>query len=157
MWLCSGKDLFVRSFTMQQKVKLSEPITDFEHSNEIMDIIELTHPELCIALASMDKDISLYSLIKRENIRKLNSHHQMAVKSLLFFPNYGNLLLSQGNEATIYVWSMENLISDPLFGKIRGHKMPVASMNRGPLQPFLYTIDVGGIIKIFDIRSLQCL
>jgi WD40 repeat protein len=138
-------------------MKLSEPITDFEHSDEIMDIMELTHPELCIAIASMDKDISLYSLKKKQNIRKLNSHHQMAVKSLLFYPKYGNLLLSQGNEAVIYVWSMENLISDPLFGKIRGNKMPISSMVRGPDQPFVYTIDVGGIIKMFDIRTLACL
>jgi len=66
-------------------------------------------------------------------------------------------LLSSGSDQDIYVWAMENTVNDPLHGRLRGHKSPVTDLFRFPMQPFAASIDTKGIIKIWDVRDLECL
>jgi hypothetical protein len=40
------------------------------------------------------------------------------------------MVLSVGNEKDILVWSIENLITDPLHGRLVGHKYPVTEVRR---------------------------
>jgi hypothetical protein len=48
---------------------------------------------------------------------------------------------------------MENTVNDPLYGKLKGHKAPVADLFRFKLQPFVTSIDTAGTIKIWDVRD----
>ena len=64
-------------------------------------------------------------------------------------------MLSAGNEKDVFVWSTDSMVSDPLFTRMTGHKEPIQDMTQFPGQPFAATIDIRGIIKIWDIRTLE--
>jgi len=127
------------------------------HNDEITDMVEVTYPQPCIITCGLDRRIVFFSLKEERVLRVLPTHHRTSVRSLCFFEEFGNFLLSAGSDQDVYVWAMENQINDPLYGKLRGHKAPVSDLFRFPLQPFAATIDTSGTIKIWDIRKLFCL
>jgi hypothetical protein len=52
---------------------------------------------------------------------------------------------------------MDNVISDPIYGRMRGHKTPTTDCCRFPKGPFGITIDTLGTVKIWDVRKLACM
>ena len=65
--------------------------------------------------------------------------------------------MTVGSEQDIFVWAMDNIVSDPIYGRMRGHKTPTTDCTRFPKQPFAVTIDAIGTVKIWDVRKLTCM
>ena len=93
-------------------LKLEKPVV--LHSDEITQIIEIVSPCLCILTAGLDKRIVMFSLIRNETMRVLPQHHTTSIRNLVYFKDYGHLVLSSGSEKDILVWSIENMVTDPL-------------------------------------------
>lgn len=70
----------------------------------------------------------MYSVKRHEVLRVLPAHHKTSVRNLCYFKDFGHMVLSAGNEKDILVWSVENMITDPLCGRIIGHKNPVVDL-----------------------------
>ena len=85
-------------------------------------------PQKCIVTCSTDKKIIMYSLIRGDILRIFPQHNKTSVRKMVYFEDYGRYLLSAGSEQDIYVWAVDNIVDDPLYGRLGGHKKPVCDM-----------------------------
>ncbi|CDW71705.1 UNKNOWN [Stylonychia lemnae] len=157
-WITAGRDLKLRQW---DPFKTESLITTFNedlklHNQEIMDVCEIDNP-FSIATCSLDKKIVIYNLIEREPIRILKGDHIKGVKRLSYNGHFGGHLVSVGHEIYANVWGPESLISDILIGKLKGHTKPIIDTKFISITPFNVTIDEKNNIRIWDIRTLQCL
>ena len=121
-----------------------------------MDICELDIP-FSIATCSLDKKIYIYNLVEQEVIRIIEGDHYKGVKKLAYNGNFGGHLVSVGNEIFANVWGPESLISDILIGKFKGHTKPLLDIKFRGRTPFNVTLDEKNNIRVWDIRTLNCL
>ena len=121
-WVSSGKDLMLNRFRLVDRkgLALEEPVKI--HEDEITDIVEIESPIKCIVTCSMDKQIRMFNLEHKRMIRVFPQHHKASMHKMIYFEHYGRYLLSAGGEWDIYVWMVDNVVDDPLYGKLGGHK-----------------------------------
>jgi WD40 repeat protein len=65
-------------------------------------------------------------------------------------------MISVSHEVFVNVYSPESQISDVLIGRLRGHAKPVSAASFISSSPFLVTTDVEGHLRMWDIRSFNC-
>lgn len=81
-----------------------------------MDLVEINVPN-CVATASLDRTIRLYSLQERFLITVLKGH-ETGIRNLSYISNFGGFFVSVGHETSIYVWSPETAVNRPFIGKL---------------------------------------
>ena len=143
--------------SLNYKDQLTLEKTVILHEGDVTACVECDFPKPCIITCGLDKRIVMYSLINGQIIRKLPKQHKSSVRYLLVYKDYGNLLLSSGYEKDVMVWSIENIVTDPLYGRLVGHLEPVTGMVQLPKQPFCVTIDTKTNIKLWNVKTLSCL
>lgn len=120
-----GCDFLIREYDLKRDDPLILEISVIRiclrsqgHKKDILDVIELQNP-FCIASASLDATIRLYSLVEKEEVSVL-SDHAKGVRMLSYNPNFGGFILSTGFERNVYVWSPEVTSKKSLIGKLEG-------------------------------------
>ena len=99
----------------------------------------------------------IYSLVEREIIRIIDGEHPKGVKRLSYSAEFGGHLISIGFEVYANVWGPESLISEILLGKLKGHTKPIIDVSFMGTSPFAVTLDEKNNLRLWDIRTLQCL
>lgn len=141
------------------------------HSDVIMDVLIVPNQSNRIITSSLDSTIKIYDLEKNETVHVLHGHKQ-GVVALAWSEDY-EFLVSAGSEHEPLVW-LANVGSENPF-KLRDPRRPhqhalvgaQAVRNRFVIIYFVVTIynaspqiitaDHKGVIKIWDIRTFQCI
>lgn len=99
----------------------------------------------------------LYDLVEKEIIRTFTKDHPRGVRKLAYTPEYGGNLVSLGHEIYATVWGPEAKVEEVILGRLKGHTKPLIDVNFLGITPFCVTMDDGGNIRVWDIKSLSCL
>ena len=83
--------------------------------------------------------------------------HNSSVRSLNYTPLFGGFILSVGAESYINIWSPGTSLSESHAGKLFGHTSPVVSAKFIHTSPFIVSIDVKINIRIWDVKSQNCI
>jgi WD40 repeat protein len=108
-----------------------------------------------LASASLDKKVILWDTITGEQ-KRVYSDHTMGVVTLTFNSEH-ILLFSAGFDHEIYVWNP--YIDNPVYkvSEVQSHSAPIVSLFAIDHTPQLLSTDSDGIMKIWDIRSFECI
>jgi WD40 repeat protein len=112
--------------------------------------VEIESPQ-CIATASLDKTIVIFSIDNPTSQRRITEGHITGIRHLRYQNYNGSFMISIGNEIFANVWAPESLVSDIHIGKLTGHKKSIVDgqfLNRAP---YFATIDEINRVYIWDI------
>ena len=172
-WITAGEDNVLRQWnTKSQPIKLKtyfieskeslvrDPnsalmIYEFKHPDTIMDVIEIYSPHL-LATAWMDHKFRLISL-KEQNIIAIYHEHKTGIRKLSYCHLYNSWVASVGHENYINVWSPEISLYKAYLGKLEGHSSTVVDSQFIDQTPFLVSMDIKENVRIWDIRTMDCL
>ncbi len=123
---------------------------NFGHKDIVTDLLML--PKLqYLASCSLDKKVILWDTITGDQ-KRVYTEHTMGVVSLTFNTEH-ILLFSAGFDHDIYVWNP--YIDNPVY-KVQAHNAPIVCVFAIDHTPQLISSDSDGIVKVWDIRSFDC-
>eukprot|EP00002_Diphylleia_rotans_P033201 TRINITY_DN7034_c0_g1_i2.p1 TRINITY_DN7034_c0_g1~~TRINITY_DN7034_c0_g1_i2.p1 ORF type:complete len:747 (+),score=130.92 TRINITY_DN7034_c0_g1_i2:56-2296(+) len=120
------------------------------HTDSVMDLV-LDPNEPFLYSASMDNTIRAWDLQSKAHKLTLKGHHK-GIFQLCFSSEY-NCLLSAGFEHHAFVW---NPYSGRIIMKLQGHLSNLVGVQKLPDGPQVLTADVDGWVKVWDIRTGNC-
>ena len=134
----------------RQRLYEDEEQQPIRHTDVITDLLPL--PKLLfLASASLDQRVILWDTITRK-ARRVYGVHKKGINALAYSDDL-IMLFSAGYDHEICVW---NPYIDHLIYKITGHTSPISSLCIMPNTPQLISGDIEGFIKIWDLRSMNC-
>ncbi|KAJ8614616.1 hypothetical protein CTAYLR_008986 [Chrysophaeum taylorii] len=125
----------------------SPQATDFR---TVLDMIELDGLEM-IAAAAMDSLITLWD-IQTGKLKRCLPGHAKGVAKLGFSPEY-RFLVSGGFDFDVIIW---NPYVEHYILRLPGHNNAICGVELISGTPQLITADVGGDIKVWDVRNFSC-
>jgi WD40 repeat protein len=130
--------------------------TDYMSSKKnILVLVEIEYLKL-VAVATGDKQITIYDLNKGEKIVGLNMSSG-GVHQMKFFESYQVLLIA-GYENTIPIFSITPKYNDMnILGRLVGHLSLVTAIEVVEGSPMVVSGDDNGCLKLWDIRTFHCL
>lgn len=109
--------------TIQRDANTAIVLFEFQHPDEIMDVVEIYSPQL-IATACMDQKFRLISL-KEQHIIAVYHEHTTGMKKLAYCHLYNSSIASVAHENYINIWSPEISLFKAHVGKLEGHNSTV--------------------------------
>jgi WD40 repeat protein len=120
----------------------------------IVDVEEISYLKL-VAIATSNKFITIYSLIKNHEIMKINVKFS-GINMIKFFESYQVLMIA-GYEHNIPVFRINPEYHDlDLVGRLIGHTSIITAILPVENSPLVISCDDLGVIKTWDIRKFQC-
>ena len=117
----------------------------------VVDVEEISYLKL-VAIATSNKYITIYSLIKNHEIIKINVKYS-GINMVRFFESY-QVLLVAGYEHNIPVFRINPEYYDlDIVGKLVGHTSIVTAILPIENSPLVITCDDMGNVKTWDIRK----
>eukprot|EP00002_Diphylleia_rotans_P001044 TRINITY_DN10569_c0_g1_i5.p1 TRINITY_DN10569_c0_g1~~TRINITY_DN10569_c0_g1_i5.p1 ORF type:complete len:919 (+),score=138.32 TRINITY_DN10569_c0_g1_i5:188-2944(+) len=139
--------LFKFDFQNQFKIIAKLPL----HSDWITDMAEI--PELGLTLSSsLDKKILVWETATCVRRNELNGHKK-GVLCMAYSQRY-RLVFSAGFDRDVLVW---NPIVAGVLHKMKGHDKTIMSLYATKRNNELISLDTSGRLKLWDIRSYECL
>lgn len=121
------------------------------HGDWVTTLLEL--PELGVMLsASLDKKIKVWE-VSSGSVRHELVGHQKGILNLAYSPKF-RLVFSSGFDRDICVWSP---VLPGVLHRLKGHDKSILSIYVGEESNELISVDVGGKIKLWDVRTYQSL
>ena len=172
-WVSAGEDNILRQWnTKSQPIQLSiyyiennkdlirDPnsalmMYEVSHPDTIMDVIEIYSPHL-VATACMDHKIRLISF-KEQSVVAVYHEHKTGVRRLSYCHLYNSSIASVGHENYINIWSPEMSLYKAHLGKLEGHNSTVIDAQFSDQTPFLISLDLKENVRVWDIRTMDCL
>ena len=128
-----------------------EDCVEQAHSNWVTDLLRLGELGLLVS-ASLDRTVRIWDTatlkLKREQVG-----HAKGVYALGYSPDY-RILFSGGFEHDICVW---NPFVRGLTHRMTGHENSILSIHGTDNSPQVTSCDIDGVIKIWDVRTYQCM
>ena len=147
-----------RNIFFENPSDVLDPNYNKGHTDEIMDVCEISKPQL-ILTACLDGKIRLFNLYEKEFLKIWTNPTESGVKHLIFNPNVdqNGLILASGFEYYISLFGTDLSLDDAYKGKLEGHNSPVVSMIVLGKSYMCASVDSDGFTKIWDCRARQCL
>lgn len=120
------------------------------HTDIVMNLLALDKLDNLIS-GSLDTSIGVWDTYTNSIIHKLRGHRK-GVFGLSYNPDY-RLLVSCGFDHDAFVWSP---FVNSLVYKLKGHRASLVSCQSVEDSPEVITADEGGVFKVWDIRTFQC-
>lgn len=135
--------------------KREKSISSKFFSHGVIDIIALDILRL-LAIGTQDKFIYMYNYFNNQFITKINLQ-KGGLHTIVYSAAY-QTLITGGYENRIRVWTVNPKFFDySQAGCLIGHSSMVTSVAKIEKTPMIVSIDDTGIIKIWDIRDLNCI
>ena len=139
-------------------VKAPEPIIDIvvkQHSDAITDMLFLPFDGNLVT-SSLDTTINCLNLRTMQLVKTLRGHKR-GVCHLSYSQQY-NLFVSAGHEYTPLAWVINVPNSKPFLLRdgAKPHCSPIVGIIQIPCTPQCASLDVSGMLKIWDVRTLLC-
>ena len=130
--------------------------SDIYHSNKIiLLLVEIEYLKL-VAIATSDKQVSIFDQAKGEKIIGLNMSTG-GVHQMKFFNSYQVLIIA-GYENTLPVFSITPKYNDVnILGRLVGHQSQITCIEIIENTPMVLSADDSGSLKLWDIRTFTCL
>ena len=124
------------------------------HTNPVVDFVYIAgKSQLLVALAN--GLIQAYDADTKETLFELV--HQHVVNTMSYSDHFG--LLATGGEGTCpYLWvpGDRRCVAVALRDADVTHKQPIVTVRFVDASPELFSLDVGGVLKVWDVRSMAC-
>ena len=104
----------------------------------------------------MDHKIRLINL-REQNVVAIYKEHKTGVRRLSYCHLYNSTIASVGHENYINLWSPEISLFKAYIGRLEGHNSTVVDAQFNDQTPFLISLDVKENVRIWDIRTQDCL
>lgn len=109
-----------------------------------------------VAVASLDKIITIWNFKQAQMIQVIEIP-RAGIHSLVYSHNY-QVILSAGYENNINLFQINPVFYDTFqVGRLIGHTSMVTALNIIESTPMVVSADDFGAIKIWDIRTLNCI
>eukprot|EP00698_Gefionella_okellyi_P015160 TRINITY_DN4268_c0_g1_i2.p1 TRINITY_DN4268_c0_g1~~TRINITY_DN4268_c0_g1_i2.p1 ORF type:complete len:822 (+),score=180.50 TRINITY_DN4268_c0_g1_i2:76-2541(+) len=125
----------------------SKPI----HTKWVTDLLEIPNLGMLLS-ASMDALVHMMDVETMQVLHTLHEHTKGV--SVLDYSKTFRASLSAGYDRDIIMW---NPYVRSIFYRLVGHQQPVTGLHAADGSPEVISCDTSGRIKIWDIRTLQCL
>jgi WD40 repeat protein len=122
------------------------------HKDTVQAMVWL-HPLKTLATASLDTTIQLFDLVQHKRTHVLTGHSKGIIS--LLYNEKTQSLLSSGFDNYIIMWDPS---AGTLSHKLSGHECSIVAMAQLPSTDYEFvSVDVEGVVKVWDVRRLKIL
>jgi WD40 repeat protein len=120
------------------------------HTDMVMSLVTLPNLNY-LASASLDKSVSVWDAYTNQQLQRLNGHRK-GILDIDYSTSY-RLLVTAGFEHDAFIWSP---FVNTIVYRLKGHHQSLVGCQAVEGTPEIITADSSGVVKLWDIRTFQC-